>query len=112
MHPMGRLPVANWLRAQAKRALAPRDCGEKYMKRGEDLTGAINDNINGIHDIFSSPPTGSYEGVPGPGPLFTSPQHSGMDAGTGATALFALGLAIDRGATWAMRHLIKHSEGD
>ena len=63
-------------------------------------------------DASAPPPTSSHEATPVAGPHFSATQHAGMDVGTEATALFALGLTIDRVATWAARHLEKHPERD
>jgi hypothetical protein len=78
----------------------------------DDVIDIINDNTNAWNDMFTPPQTSSYEAAPLPGPHFSATQHNGMDVGTGATALFALGLAIDRVATWGVRHFEKHPEGD
>jgi hypothetical protein len=78
----------------------------------DDVTDVISDNTNAWHDMFTPPQISSHEAAPLPGPHFSATQHTGMDVGTGATALFALGLAIDRVAIWGKRHLEKHPEGD
>ena len=84
---------------------------ELYDETG-DLTDDIDAGANRLHDIFSPPPTSSYEATPVAGPHFSATQHPGMDVGAGAAALFALGLTIDRAATWAARHLEKRPERD
>jgi hypothetical protein len=89
---------------------------EKLRRELYDETGDLSDDIeagaNRLHDIFSPPPTSSYEATPLAGPHFSTTQHAGMDVGAGAAALFALGLTIDRVAIWAARHLEKHPERD
>lgn len=89
---------------------------EKLRRELYDETGDLSDDIeagaNRLHDIFSPPPTSSYEATPVAGPHFSATQHAGMDVGAGAAALFALGLTIDRVVTWAARHLEKHPERD
>ena len=89
---------------------------EKLRRELYDETGDLSDDIdagaNRLHDIFSPPPTSSYEATPVAGPHFSATQHPGMDVGAGAAALFALGLTIDRAATWAARHLEKRPERD
>ena len=84
----------------------------EIYEEGEDVFDVVENNANDAYDFFSPPPTGSYETTPSAGPYFSAQQHPGVDVGTGATALFALGLTIDRVATWTMRHLEKHREGD
>jgi hypothetical protein len=79
---------------------------------GEDISDVIEHGANRGYDLFAPPPTSSYEAHPVAGPYFSAQHHNGMDVGTGATALFALGLAVDRMATWTMRHFEKHPEGD
>ena len=84
----------------------------RELYEDDDVMDIVSENTNVWHNIFTPPQTNSYESVPAPGPHFSAQQHTGMDVGTGATALFALGLAIDRAATWGMRHFEKHPEGD
>jgi hypothetical protein len=84
---------------------------ELYDEAG-DLSDDIDRGANRLHDIFSPPPTNSYEATPVGGPHFSATQHPGMDLGAGAAALFALGLTIDRVARWGARHLEKNPERD
>jgi hypothetical protein len=92
-------------------SLAERVRREAY-EEGEDLVDVLDHGANRLSDIFAPPPTSSYEAHPVGGPYFSAQQHNGMDVGTGATALFALGLAVDRVAKWTMQHFEKHPEGD
>lgn len=84
----------------------------EIYEEGEDVFDVVEHNTKDAYDFFSPPPTGSYETTPSAGPYFSAQHHPGVDVGTGATALFALGLTIDRVATWTMRHWEKHGEGD
>lgn len=79
---------------------------------GQDVIDVIDNDTNAWNDMFAPPQISSYEAAPVAGPHFSAQQHTAMDVGTGAVALFALGLAIDRVATWAVRHLEKHPERD
>jgi hypothetical protein len=62
--------------------------------------------------MSSRPPTGSHEGTPPSQSYIHGAQHSGIDAGSVATAVFTLGLVIDRTARWAMQHYENHAKGD
>jgi hypothetical protein len=69
-------------------------------------------DVNLVHDVFSRPPTGSHEGTSPSQPNIHGAQHSGIDAGSVATAIFTLGLVVDRTARWAMQHYENHAKGD
>jgi len=107
-----RLPTGEDLveTAGEESSVAERFRREVY-EEGEDVFDVVETNANDAYDFFSPPPTGSHEATPPAGPYFSAQQHPGVDVGTGATALFALGLAIDRVATWTMQHWEKHGEG-
>jgi hypothetical protein len=79
----------------------------EFYEEGDDISDAIENNANIAHDYFLPQPTGSYAGTPMPRPYFSTQQHSGMDLGTEATALFALGLAIERLAAFGMERWTK-----
>jgi hypothetical protein len=98
-------------RAGEEGSVAERLRRELYGE-GDDVVDVIEHGANRGYDFFAPPPTSSYEAHPAAGPYFSAQQHNGMDVGTGATALFALGLAVDRAAKWTMQHFEKHPEGD
>jgi hypothetical protein len=77
-------------------------------ERLDDETDQLDKDAHLVHDVFSHPPTGSYEGTPTATPHFDTPTHSGVDVGSGATALLALGLVLDRAGAWTMEHFKKH----
>jgi hypothetical protein len=97
--------------AGEKGSLAERLQRDLY-EEGDDIRDVLEHGANRTYDIFAPPPTSTYEAHPVGGPYFSAQQHHGMDVGTGATALFALGLAVDRVAVWTMEHVKKHPEGD
>jgi hypothetical protein len=80
-------------------------------EESDDETDVIEKDANVIHDVFSRPPTSSYEATPAPEPHIFATQHPGIDAGTAATALFTFGLVIDRAVQWAVGHYDKHAKG-
>jgi hypothetical protein len=80
-------------------------------EESEDETDVIEKDANVIHDVFSRPPTSSYEATPAPEPHIFATQHPGIDAGTAATALFTFGLVIDRAVQWAVGYYDKHAKG-
>jgi hypothetical protein len=84
----------------------------KLYEESEDALDALEKNANLGHDIFASPPTGSYEGTPTPQPHIYESHPAGIDAGTAATALFTLGLVIDRAAHSAVEYYKQHRKED
>ena len=72
---------------------------------------ALEKNANIGQNIFDRPPTGSYEGTPAPQPHIYETHPAGIDAGTVATAIFTLGLVIDRAARRAVEYYEKHAKG-
>ena len=56
-------------------------------------------------------PAGSYEGTAPNQPVIHGAQHAGIDAGSAATAVFALGLVIDRAARWLVQHYDNRVKG-
>ena len=80
-------------------------------EESEDETDVLDKEANTFHDVFAHPPTSSYEGTPAQ-PHIYAIQHSGIDAGSMATALFTLGLVIDRAVHWAVGYYDKHAKGD
>lgn len=83
----------------------------KLYEEGDDALDSIEKYTNTAHDIFSHPPTSSYESTPTPAPHIYEAQHSAVDPGTMATALFMTGLVIDRAVHWAVGHYDKHAKG-
>ena len=83
---------------------------EVYEESGDEID-ILEKDANLVHDVFSRPPTGSYEGTSPDQPYIHGAQHSGIDAGSVATAVFTLGLVIDRAARWAMRHYENQARG-
>ena len=75
-----------------------------------DEADVLEKDANVFHDVFPHPPTRSYEGSPAQ-PYVYETQHSGIDAGTAATAIFTLGLVIDRAVHWAVGYYNKHVKG-
>jgi hypothetical protein len=71
----------------------------------------LEKEANLIHDVFSRPPTGSHEGTSPNQPYIHRAQPSGIDAGSVATAVFTLGLVIDRTARWVMQHYENRTKG-
>jgi hypothetical protein len=84
----------------------------KLYEESGDALDALEKNANLGHDIFASPPTGSYEGTPTPQPHFYETHPAGIDAGTAATALFTLGLVIDRAVHSIVEYYEEHAQGD
>jgi hypothetical protein len=89
--------------AGEKSSLLDRLRKETYRESGDAMDN-IDKGVNLGHDVFAHPPTGSYEGTPRDQPNISPAQHSGIDAGTAATAIFVLGLAIERGIHSVMRY--------
>lgn len=84
--------------------LADRLRRELY-EESDDEIDILEKGTNLTHDVFSRPPTGSHEGTPVGQPFISEMQHSGIDPGSMVTALFTLGLVVDRGVRWVMnRH--------
>jgi hypothetical protein len=79
-------------------------------EESDDEMDVLEKDANVVHDVFSHPPTGSYEGTPTQPHIYATP-HSGIDAGSMATALFTLGLVIDRTVHWAVGYYDKHAKG-
>jgi hypothetical protein len=107
--PPDRLPTGEELVDGASEEPSPLDKFRRELyEAGEDTNDVIEQTFNADRVLFEHPPTGSHTGTPMPGPYFSAQQHSGADIGTGATALFALGLVIERVATFGVQHLTKH----
>jgi hypothetical protein len=83
----------------------------KLYEQSDDALDNLEKNTNIAYDIFSHPPTSSYETTPTPEPHIYEAQHSVMDPGTVATAIFTFGLVIDRAVHWAVGHYDKHAKG-
>lgn len=83
----------------------------KLYEQGDDALDSVEKNTNIAHDIFSHPPTSSYEATPTPEPHIYEAQHSVMDPGSMATAIFMFGLVIDRALHWVVGHYDKHAKG-
>jgi hypothetical protein len=83
--------------------LAERLRRELYEESDDELD-VLEKGTNLVHDVFSHEPTGSYESTPASHPFISEAQPSAIDPGSMATALFTLGLVIDRGLRWGMRH--------
>lgn len=79
-------------------------------EESDNETDVLEKDANIFHDVFSHPPTSSYEGTPAQ-PHIYGTQHSGIDAGTAATAIFTFGLVIDRAVHWAVGYYEKHANG-
>jgi hypothetical protein len=83
----------------------------EVYEESDDEIDILEKDANLVHDIFSRPPTGSYEGSsPNQSYVHATP-HSGIDAGSVATAVFTLGLVIDRTARWVMQHYENQARG-
>lgn len=74
-----------------------------YEESNDELD-VLEKDTNLVHDVFSHPPTSSYESSPTPEPHIYETQHSGIDPGSAVTAVFTLGVVIDRAAHWVMGH--------
>jgi hypothetical protein len=84
-------------------SLADRLRRELY-EASDDEIDLLDKDTKLVHDVFSRPPSSSYESTPANHPYISEAQHSGIDPGSTATALFTLGLVIDRGVRWTMRY--------
>jgi hypothetical protein len=84
----------------------------KLYEESGDALDALEKNANLGHDIFAAPPTGSYEGTATPQPHIYENHPAGIDAGTAATALFTLGLVIDRAAHSVVEYYKQHRKED
>jgi hypothetical protein len=108
----GRLPTGEDLVDSAGEASSRLDrFRHKLYEQSEDALDNLEKNTNSAHDIFSHPPTSSYEATPTPEPQIYEAQHSVLDPGAAATAIFTFGLVIDRAVRWAMGHYDKHAKG-
>jgi hypothetical protein len=83
----------------------------EVYEESDDELDILEKDANLVHDVFSRSPTGSYEGTSSSQTYIHGTQNSGIDAGSAATAVFTLGLVIDRTARWAMQHYENHSKG-
>jgi hypothetical protein len=83
----------------------------EVYEESDDELDILEKEANLVHDVFSRPPTGSYEGTAPNQAYIHATQPSGIDAGSVATAVFTLGLVIDRTARWAMQHYENHAKG-
>lgn len=97
--------------ADEEGSLAERFRREAY-EEFDEISDVVEHGTNRAYDLLAPPPTFSYEAHPIAGPHFSAPQPNGMDVGTGAAALFALGVTVDRVAKWTMGHFEKHQKGD
>ena len=79
-------------------------------EESDDEIDILEKDANVVHDVFSHPPTSSYEGTPTQPHIYGTP-HPGIDAGSTVTALFTLGLVIDRAVHWAVGYYDKHAKG-
>jgi hypothetical protein len=70
---------------------------------------SVEKDANLVHDDFPHPPTSSYQVTPVDRPYISEAQHSGIDAGSIATAVFVLGLVIDRGISSFVQHYKEHA---
>jgi hypothetical protein len=83
----------------------------EVYEESDDEIDILEKDANLVHDVFSHPPAGSYEGTsPNQSYIHATP-HSGIDAGSVATAVFTLGLVIDRTARWVMQHYENQARG-
>jgi len=92
-------------------SLAERLRRELYEESDDELD-LLEKGTNLAHDVFSREPAGSYESTPANHPYISEAQPSAIDPGSMATALFTLGLVIDRGLRWGVRHYAERSRGD
>lgn len=83
----------------------------EVYEESEDEIDLLEKDVNLVHDVFARPPTGSYEGTAPDQPVIHGAQHSGIDAGSAATAVFTLGLVIDRAARWVVQHYDNRVKG-
>ena len=83
----------------------------EVYEESDDELDILEKEANLVHDVFSRPPAGSYEGTSPSQPYIHGAQPSGIDAGSVATAVFTLGLVIDRTARWVMQHYENHARG-
>jgi hypothetical protein len=79
-------------------------------EEGDNEIDALEKQANVFHDVFSRPPTSSYEGTASQPHIYAT-QHPGIDAGSAAAAIFTVGLVIDRAVHWAMGYYDKHAKG-
>jgi len=85
---------------------------KEIYRESEDGMDRIDKGFDLGHDVFAHPPTSSYEGTPRDQPNISQSPHAGIDAGSAATAIFVLGLAIERGIHSVMRYAEKRKEGE
>jgi hypothetical protein len=83
----------------------------EVYEESDDELDILEKEANLVHDVFSRPPTGTHEGTAPNQPYIHGTQPSGIDAGSVATAVFTLGLVIDRTARWVMQHYENHAKG-
>jgi len=83
----------------------------EVYEESDDEIDFLEKEANLVHDVFLRPPTGSYESTAPNQSYIHGAQHSGIDAGSVATAVFTLGLVIDRTARWVMQHYENHARG-
>jgi hypothetical protein len=76
----------------------------ELYRESDDALDSADKGADFVHDVFSHPPSGSYESTPVNHPYIAEASHSGVDPGSMVTALFTLGLVIDRGVRWVNRH--------
>ena len=83
---------------------------EVYEESGDELD-ILEKETSLAHDVFSRPPASSYESTPQSQPHINETPHSVINAGSIATAVFTLGLVIDRAARWAVQHYEDRAKG-
>lgn len=83
----------------------------EVYEESEDELDLLENDVNLVHDVFDRPPTGSYQGTSPDQPVIHGAQHAGIDAGSAATAVFTLGLVIDRAARWVVQHYENRVKG-
>jgi hypothetical protein len=84
----------------------------ELYKTSDDAVDTVEKDANLVHDAFWHPPTSSYQVTPVDGPYISEAQHSGIDAGTVATAAFVVGVLIDRGVSSFVQHYKEHAKGE
>lgn len=81
----------------------------EMYRESDDLLDGLEKNANLTSEIFSHPPTSSYQVTPVDGPYISEAQHSGVDAGSVATTAFVLGVLIDRAVGSVVQHYKEHA---
>jgi hypothetical protein len=84
----------------------------EMYRESDDLLDGLEKTANLTSDIFSHPPTSSYQSTPVDRPYISQAQHSGIDVGSMATTAFVLGVVIDRGIRSVVQHYKEHARGE